>query len=155
MLVISRVAYLFLCSSITILCKGLAMRFFVCLFGLLAFQSQANWFSAEYAHGVTQEKVEVLAKAQREGAVLFIDTREPDEYAESHIPGAINIPLREINELNVSDMEGYGYVVPYCLKDFRGFETAKALQNKGLKNVVLMEPAGLNGWRSAGLPTEQ
>ncbi|WP_164833039.1 hypothetical protein [Vibrio mytili] len=49
----------------------------------------------------------------------------------------------------------YDYIVPYCLKDFRGFETAKVLKNKGLKNVVLMEPAGFNGWRSAGLPTEK
>lgn len=30
----------------------------------------------------------------KDGAV-FIDTREPDEYAEGHIPGAINLPFEE------------------------------------------------------------
>ncbi|WP_415679254.1 rhodanese-like domain-containing protein [Vibrio mytili] len=122
---------------------------------MLTFPSHAKWFDTDYVHGVSQEKVEVLAQAMTLGKVLFIDTREPDEYAESHIPDAINVPLRELKNVDPTSWNKYDYIVPYCLKDFRGFETAKVLKNKGLKNVVLMEPAGFNGWRSAGLPTEK
>src|SRR5690606_13842823 len=40
---------------------------------------------------------EVLHLIARDKRVVFIDTREPSEYQENHIPGAINLPLRAIN----------------------------------------------------------
>ena len=33
--------------------------------------------------------------------VVFVDTREPAEFAKAHIPGAINIPMRDLNESEV------------------------------------------------------
>jgi 4-aminobutyrate aminotransferase-like enzyme len=42
---------------------------------------------------------EDVQEAMDNGA-LMIDVREPDEYAEGHIPGAINIPLRTVLRLN-------------------------------------------------------
>lgn len=122
---------------------------FMCLFTV---STHASWWSSDYVHGISQVEVETLAKLADQGKVLFIDTREPEEHQEFHIPNSVNVALRDIADLDVSEMEKYDYVVPYCLKDFRGFEVARHLKNKGLNNVVLMEPAGLNGWRSAGLP---
>ena len=42
---------------------------------------------------VTRE--ELLAKT-RDGRVTVLDVRPPDEFATSHVPGAVNIPLNEL-----------------------------------------------------------
>lgn len=84
--------------------------------------------------------------------VVFIDAREMAEYQEGHIPGAMRMPLRDINNENVSRIPEGDIVIAYCLKDFRGFETAKALSRKGLKNVYVMKPHGLNAWKKHNLP---
>ena len=125
---------------------------YILLLFILPFYLNASWFDSDYTHGKSQINAEALIKAVKLNQVAFIDTREAEEYQESHIPGAQNIPLRELGNLDVTELAKYKYVVPYCLKDFRGFEMAKSLRQQGLKNVVLMEPAGFNGWRKQGLP---
>ena len=100
-----------------------------------------------------QTPIPDLVDAVKQGkSVLFIDTREPEEFAESHIPGARNIPLRDVEHTDKAELSTYDFVVPYCLKDFRGFEVARALIEAGLGNVTMMEPAGFNGWRQLSLP---
>lgn len=128
------------------------MKLFALLICLFSISAHASWWSTDYVHGISQVEVEKLAQLAQQGKVLFIDTREPEEHQESHIPNSRNVALRDIADLDIEGMDQYEYVVPYCLKDFRGFEVARHLTEKGLTNVVLMEPAGLNGWRSSGLP---
>lgn len=47
------------------------------------------------------------------GSAVFLDVRSPQQYAESHIPEAINIPLNELSgrlgELNPED-----WIITYC-----------------------------------------
>jgi len=85
--------------------------------------------------------------------VLFVDAREQEEFDEEHIPGAKKILLRDINQNTLKEIGPADVVVAYCLKDFRGFEVAKALHNIGVKNVYTMKNPGLNGWKSNKLPT--
>ncbi|MCV2886364.1 chromate resistance protein [Aestuariibacter sp. AA17] len=92
---------------------------------------------------------QAIAKGER---VTFIDVREPEEFAENHIPGALNVQLRRINELNASDYADDALVVAYCVKDFRGFEMAKALRMKGFNNAVILNPYGIKGWVHEGMP---
>lgn len=84
--------------------------------------------------------------------VVFVDTRESSEYQENHIPGAINIKLREVNETSLERLKGADLVVSYCLKDFRGYEVARKLMRGGVEHSSVMEPHGLVGWQSLGLP---
>lgn len=84
--------------------------------------------------------------------VVFIDTREPDEFEEGHIPGAINIKLRDIGGELPPEVINADVVVPYCVKDFRGFEVAKRLKQRGVKTVGLMNPWGISGWNATGFP---
>ncbi len=98
----------------------------------------------------TAKVLETLARGRR---VVFVDAREPAEYREGHIPGAINLPLRRAHAAPLPPpLRGADLVVPYCLKDFRGYEVAKALVRRGVANVRVMQPSGLKGWRSLGLP---
>jgi rhodanese-related sulfurtransferase len=96
--------------------------------------------------------VDVLSAAAAGKKVVFVDVREADEFAESHIPGALNIPIREVSAALRERFDGAAYVVSYCVKDFRGFEMAKALSRVGVENSVIMRPYGIKGWVALGLP---
>ncbi len=94
---------------------------------------------------------EVLKLSSSKNKPLFLDTRETWEFNEGHIPGAINMKLREINEQSASTLLSEHTVVAYCVKDFRGYEAAKKLRKLGV-NAVIMTPHGMRGWIAADLP---
>ena len=84
--------------------------------------------------------------------VVFVDTRENDEYDEHHIPGAVNLTLRDVNKDTVKQFADADLVISYCVKDFRGYEVALALHKAGVKNSSIMKPYGIKGWKQKGLP---
>lgn len=94
----------------------------------------------------------LLAEMKRGKSVVFVDVREADEFAGAHIPGALNITLRELDQSVISRVEHADYVVSYCVKDFRGFEMARAFRDAGVDNAVILKPYGLRGWVSHQLP---
>lgn len=85
--------------------------------------------------------------------VVFVDTRETDEYEAGHIPGAINLKLRDVDKTTAAPFMDADIVVSYCLKDFRGYEVARKLKQYGVSSAVTMKPHGLVGWHALGLPT--
>lgn len=93
--------------------------------------------------------LEALAQDKR---VTFIDVREPAEYREAHIPGAVNLTLRDVEPSAIQSLKDDDYVVAYCVKDFRGYEMAKLLKRHGVRNAVILNPFGIKGWIAEGLP---
>ena len=59
----------------------------------------------------------------------IIDVRSPGEFAEDHIPGAINLRIRDINADSIVQLPPSDLYVAYCVKDFRGFEMARKLRD--------------------------
>lgn len=96
--------------------------------------------------------VEILRQIGLGKNIVFIDTREDDEFAEVRIPGAKLLRLREVSEETVKPYKEVDLVVPYCVKDFRGFEVAKSMKFLGVNHVATLSPNGLKGWIGAGLP---
>ena len=97
--------------------------------------------------------IEQLLESIRAGrSVIFVDAREKAEYDEVHIPGAIRLQLRDVASADLQIFADADHVISYCIKDFRGYEVARALVERGVKNVSTMKPHGLSGWRSLGLP---
>lgn len=92
--------------------------------------------------------VEMLHAGEK---VVFVDVREPAEFAVNHIPGAINLPQREF-EARRRELDPDAILIPYCNMDFRGFVSARALEQLGFERVALMQERGLHGWREQGLP---
>jgi rhodanese-related sulfurtransferase/DNA-binding transcriptional ArsR family regulator len=94
--------------------------------------------------------VEVLARA-RKGLVTILDVRPPEEFAAGHLPGAVNIPLRDLEKRLKQLPKGKEIIAycrgPYCLMSF---DAVELLRKKGLRARRL--EAGLPEWRSAGLP---
>jgi rhodanese-related sulfurtransferase len=96
--------------------------------------------------------------------VLVLDVREPHEFAQGHLPGAVNVPrglleLKADADSPVADpavaARRDAQVVTYCLKapGARSLFAADTLVKMGFTNVAAMT-AGVNGWTEAGLPTE-
>lgn len=85
--------------------------------------------------------------------VTVLDVRPSEEYAAGHVPGAINIPLSELEE-RLNELDENQEVVAYC----RGphcvlaFDAVVQLREKGLKARRLED--GYPEWVLAGLPTE-
>ncbi|MFA0813024.1 chromate resistance protein ChrB domain-containing protein [Microbulbifer epialgicus] len=95
----------------------------------------------------------ILAEMQKGKTVAFVDVREEEEFLEGHIPNALNITLRDLDSSHVKGLLEADYVVSYCVKDFRGFEMAKALKVAGVEHSVILNPYGIKGWIAQGLPT--
>lgn len=88
-----------------------------------------------------------LAEGQK---VIVLDVREPAEYAFNRIPGAVSIPLGELDsrvfELNPDDD-----IHVICRTGNRSDLACQLLAEKGFKNVNNVEP-GMSGWTG---PTEK
>jgi len=95
---------------------------------------------------------QILSEVAQQSKIVFIDAREPDEFAEERLPGAIQLPLRGAAAGPLRSIPRDATLVAYCIKDFRGYEVARALQREGYK-VRVMDDPGLNGWKKAKLPT--
>ncbi len=95
---------------------------------------------------------DILREFSLGNKVIFVDTREDEEYNEIHLPGARLLPLRDVDADSVKSFMDADLVVPYCVKDFRGFEVAKAMKRLGVRRVATLSPNGLKGWLQAKLP---
>lgn len=88
--------------------------------------------------------------AMTAGGVLVIDVREAGEYAEGHIEGAINIPLRTLSQ-NLDKVPTDRQVFVYCKSGHRAGMALASLGMLGYDNVTSFPP-GWNGWTEAGEP---
>jgi rhodanese-related sulfurtransferase len=77
--------------------------------------------------------------------LLIVDVRQPEEYAEGHLPGAINIPLRDLakNLDALPDLDAR--IVVYCGSAFRSAIAMTALQILGYTDVRNMK-GGYGAW---------
>ncbi|RFB12105.1 hypothetical protein DZB84_19295 [Bacillus sp. HNG] len=76
--------------------------------------------------------------------ILVLDVREAAEYAFNHIPGAVSIPLGEIEErMNELNEEKEIYVV--CRTGSRSDLASQKLTEKGFKNIINVLP-GMSKW---------
>ncbi|MEJ7584456.1 MAG: rhodanese-like domain-containing protein, partial [Acidimicrobiales bacterium] len=85
----------------------------------------------------------------RPGAVV-LDVREPDEYEQGAIPGAIHIPrgtLESSVENRIPDKSAP--VVIHCASGIRSAFAAKTLTDMGFTDVVSMA-GGFNKWKDEG-----
>jgi rhodanese-related sulfurtransferase len=94
---------------------------------------------------------EKLLELVREGAVTVLDVRPVEEFSAAHIPGAISIPLEEL-ELRLSDLPRDQEIVAYCRGPYcvLSIEAVEMLRAKGFKAVRLEE--GIQDLRAIGFP---
>ncbi len=85
--------------------------------------------------GITSVTCEKALDLQADQGVI-IDVREKDEYDESHLEGAINIPYTEIvNKIEDVVDDKDSIIIVYCKSGKRSFEAGKLLKKEGYKNT--------------------
>jgi rhodanese-related sulfurtransferase len=87
-------------------------------------------------------------------SIIVIDARSPEAYQKEHIPGAINIPHRKINEETTKQLNETALVVTYCDGIGCNASTKAALNmtKLGFRAKELM--GGLDWWKRDGHKTE-
>jgi ArsR family transcriptional regulator len=95
-----------------------------------------------------------LLRRMRDGLVTVIDTRPAEEFAAGHLPGALNVPPRELKRW-LRQMRRDQEIVAYCRGAYcvLSYEAVAELRKRGFKAFRLEE--GYPEWRAAGLPIEQ
>jgi rhodanese-related sulfurtransferase/biotin operon repressor len=95
-----------------------------------------------------------LIERAKKGLVTVLDVRPAEEYAAGHLPGAINIPVGQL-EGRLARLPKRREVVAYCRGPYclMSFEAVATLRRRGLKARRLKD--GFPEWRVAGLPVER
>ena len=90
--------------------------------------------------------VDELAERLAEGVVV-IDVREADEYDSGHVPGALFVPLSEL-EQRVDEVPSGEPVLVICKSGGRSMRAAEALAGRGRECVNVA--GGTMAWMASG-----
>ena len=96
-----------------------------------------------YRHISMDEAVKMM---RDEKDYIILDVRRPDEYAEGHIPGAINVPNEEIGAAEPLELPDKSQLIlVYCRSGRRSKEASEKLVMLGYTNIV--EFGGILDWK--------
>jgi ArsR family transcriptional regulator len=105
-----------------------------------------------------RDELEPVSRAElldrlRCGMVTVLDVRPEDEFAQGHLPGALNVPLAQL-ERRLAELPSDREVVAYCRGPWcvLAFEAVALLRHRGYRVRRLQD--GLPEWKVAGLPVE-
>ena len=87
-----------------------------------------------------------VAMMKDETNYIILDVRRPDEYAEGHIPGAINVPNETIGTAEIPELpDKEQLILVYCRSGRRSKEASEKLVMLGYTNIV--EFGGILDWK--------
>ncbi len=102
---------------------------------------------------ITREALKAMMEAGED--FVLVDVLSPDSYRKNHLPGAINIPVYEIETEAPKRLSKSTKIVVYCASfECQASPTAaKKLEEMGFEQVIDFE-GGLADWKEAGYPLE-
>ena len=100
-------------------------------------------------HNLTVEEV---AQGLKEGRMLLVDVREPNEIAVEAYPDAVVMPLSSFDPTALPDPQGK-QVVFACRSGRRSVTASLAAQEQGYPYDSHLA-GGILAWKAAGLPTK-
>jgi ArsR family transcriptional regulator len=105
-----------------------------------------------------RDELEAVSRAElvarlKDGLVTVLDVRPQQEYAMGHLPGALNVPLEEL-ERRLSELPKGQEIVAYCRGPYcvLSFEAVAVLRARGYQVRRLED--GFPEWKAAGLNVE-
>ena len=112
------------------------------LFFLLLTGCGRNSADSSY-NQITQEAAKEMMDTQE---VIILDVREQDEYDSGHIPGAVLLPVGNIDEMTAAEVipEKDSTVLVYCRSGNRSKTASSTLAELGYTNIY--EFGGINTW---------
>lgn len=98
--------------------------------------------SSGYVQISTEEAVTMMAEQED---YVILDVRTPEEYAERHIAGAVNLPNEEIGTEPIEELPDLDQLIlVYCRSGNRSKQASEKLVKLGYTNVY--EFGGINDW---------
>ncbi len=95
----------------SLFCLGLALVLAACALPQTLGAPQAQ--GDDTPEEVIRLSLEEARAAYNDGEALFIDVRSASSYASSHIPGALSIPLAELDK-RMGDLDPEQWIITYC-----------------------------------------
>jgi rhodanese-related sulfurtransferase len=95
---------------------------------------------------------EEVAAGLRDGRMVLVDVREPNETAVERFPDAVIVPLSDFDASAIPDPQGRE-VVFACRSGRRSVTASLAAQQHGFPYSSHLA-GGILAWKAAGLPTE-
>ncbi|WP_375549185.1 rhodanese-like domain-containing protein [Oceanicaulis alexandrii] len=92
---------------------------------------------------------EQVEKALKAGEIILVDVREPGEYENERIPGALLLPLSTFDPAALPTGQGRK-VVLHCAAGGRSGKALQACAAAGSEVITHME-GGMGAWKASGL----
>ena len=102
---------------------------------------------------VPETTVSETVAARDAGTIQILDVREPEEWADGHIPGAVHIPLGSL-PARINELDQNQPVVVVCRSGVRSLTGAEILLKAGFGDAKSMA-GGMIDWAAVGQPVER
>jgi len=123
---------------------------FLFIFTLVACTSKPDFKS------ITQQQL--LANDKAGTPQLILDVRSAEEFAEGHVPNAINIDHQQVAakliQIKAMSNQQQIPIIVYCRSGHRAGLALNTLDENGFTNIIHLE-GDMNGWHQAKLPIEK
>ena len=132
----------------------MALSLYLVMLCLLTFSPVVGVHAESKRATFTITQQELLQRLASQAKVLILDVRTPQEFATSHIPGALNVPHTSLpKRLNTVRPYQDKEVIVYCETGFRAGIAAQVLHRSGFAYVRQLE-GDMALWRRTSLPIE-
>jgi rhodanese-related sulfurtransferase len=112
------------------------------------------YFGAELGFEVDPDDLARDLDAGRTGGYVVVETRAPEVFARARIPGAINLPYRDLTPGSTAHLDRDVVYVCYCESTHCNAATKGAVKLAELGFRVKRLSGGITGWIAAGYPVE-
>ncbi len=109
------------------------------------------WAMLTTTTSIPEIEVDELARLGPDVAVL--DVREPSEFAQGHVPGALNVPQADLAS-RLADVPRDRPLALICQAGARSLRAAQFLAQAGFRDLVSVR-GGTGAWIAAGRPVER
>jgi phage shock protein E len=107
--------------------------------------------SSPTAAGVTEVDATGFLAAATQPDVVIVDVRSPQEYAEGHLPGSVNISVEaEDFAQRIAQLDPSAQTLVYCRSGRRSTIAADLMVQAGFTNVVNFSSGGAADLAAAG-----
>ncbi|MGW4529191.1 rhodanese-like domain-containing protein [Amycolatopsis sp. NPDC004378] len=113
-----------------------------------------TYFGAELAFEVDPDDLVRDLEAGHTDGYVVVETRAEEAFLEARIPGAINLPYRDLTPETTAHLDKGLVYVCYCESTNCNAATKGALKLAGLGFRVKRLSGGITAWIAAGYPVE-
>lgn len=106
-------------------------------------------------HAVQKIDVNQFDQMRKEKDAVVLDVRTPHEYAEGHVPGAVNLDIHDPQfEQKLEKLDKSRTYLVHCAKGVRSAKAVKKMSTMGFLNLFDFH-GGFSAWENAHKPIEK